>query len=188
MRSSSWFGGAMHIECSNWLGVVQRRCSNWFRDIYHRGSDWLGAMHISCASCTMFMKECNGLESILMTYYLRLTMDLDITFGFWATLMMLCNLGQFLCPIKWIWKYALKQRNGFGGMLLKQHNGFGGMLWSNTMDLELCLWSNAINLEQFLWKRNGFGCSYEATQWIFETMLMKQTMDLRSNAIDLEVC
>ena len=69
MRSSSWFGGAMHIGCSNWLGIIQRRCSNWFRDMYHRGSDWLGAMHVSCASCTMFMKECNGLESILMKTY-----------------------------------------------------------------------------------------------------------------------
>ena len=37
-------------------------------------------------------------------------------------------------------------------------------------------------------KTQWVGCSYEATQWIFETMLMKQTMDLRSNAIDFEVC
>ena len=172
MRSSSWFGGAMHIECSNWLGVVQRRCSNWFRDMYHRGSDWLGAMHVrcsswfgamhmrgsswSCASCTMFMKECNGLESILMTYYLRLTMDLDITFGFWATLMMLCNLGQFLCPIKWIWKYAFEATQWIWRYAFEATQ----WIWSYAYEATQLIWSNsyenAMGLDVLMKQRNGF--------------------------------
>ena len=36
---------------------------------------------------------------------------------------------------------------------------------------------NAMGLDVLMKQRNGF-----------ETMLMKQTMDLRSNAIDLDVC
>ena len=85
--------------------------------------------------------------------------------------MMLCNLGQFLCPIKWIWKYAFEAMQ---------------WIWRYAFEATQWIWSYAYEATQL--KRNGFGCSYEATQWIFETMLMKQTMDLRSNAIDLEVC
>ena len=92
--------------------------------------------------------------------------------------MMLCNLGQFLCPIKWIWKYAFEATQ---------------WIWRYAFEASQWIWSYAYEATQLIWSNSyenamGLDVFYEATQWIFETMLMKQTMDLRSNAIDLDVC
>ena len=95
------------------------------------------------------MKECNGLESILMKTYNGLGYNIWI-----LTLMMLSNLGQFLCPIKWIWKYAFEATQWIW------RYAFEATQWSYAYEATQLIWSNsyknAKGLDVLMKQRKGF--------------------------------
>ena len=50
------------------------------------------------------------------------------------------------------------------------------MIWRYAYEATQWIWSYAFEATQLIWsnsyeKRNGFGCSYEATQWILKLCL-----------------
>ena len=89
----------------------------------------------------MFMKECNGFESILMKTYNGLGYNIWILSNAYDAM----RFEAILMTIKWIWKYAFDATQ---------------LIWRYAYEATQLIWSNSYE------KRNGFGCSYEATQWI----------------------
>ena len=97
-------------------------------------------------------------------------MDLNITFGFSATLMMLCSLGQFLCQIKWIWKYAFEATQWIWRYAFEATQ----WIWSYAYEATQLIWSNsyenAMGLDVLMKQRNGFETMLMSKQWIEEAM------------------
>ena len=70
--------------------------------------------------------------------------------------MMLCNLGQFLCPIKWIWKYAFEATQWIWRYAFEATQ----WIWSYAYEATQLIWSNsyenAMSLDVLMKQRNGF--------------------------------